>query len=49
MGPIESESMIRSGLMPGRMYHIRVSAMDLLDQGQRSEWSDVVNITLPRR
>ncbi|KAK3567032.1 hypothetical protein QTP86_008973 [Hemibagrus guttatus] len=48
MGPYESESMVRSGVMPGRMYHIRVSVMDLLGHGQSSEWSDTVNITLPR-
>ncbi|KAG7329746.1 hypothetical protein KOW79_005968 [Hemibagrus wyckioides] len=48
MGPYESESMVRSGVMPGRMYHIRVSVMDLLGHGQSSEWSDTVNITLPK-
>ncbi|KAB5579818.1 hypothetical protein PHYPO_G00199300 [Pangasianodon hypophthalmus] len=48
MGPIESESMVRSGVMPGRTYHIRVSVMDHLGHGQSSEWSDTVNITLPR-
>ncbi|KAF7705872.1 interleukin-27 subunit beta [Silurus meridionalis] len=48
MGPIELESMVRSGVMPGRTYHIRVSVMDLLGNGQSSEWSDTVNITMPR-
>ncbi|GAA6077517.1 interleukin-27 subunit beta [Tachysurus ichikawai] len=48
MGPFESESMVRSGVMPGRTYHIRVSVMDLLGHGQSSEWSDSVNITFPR-
>ncbi|MCJ8732034.1 hypothetical protein PDJAM_G00206500 [Pangasius djambal] len=48
MGPIESESMVRSAVMPGRTYHIRVSVMDHLGHGQSSEWSDTVNITLPR-
>lgn len=48
MGPTESESMVRSGVMPGRTYRIRVSVMDLLGHGQSSDWSDTVNITLPR-
>ncbi|XP_060773743.1 interleukin-27 subunit beta [Neoarius graeffei] len=48
MGPVESESLVRSGVLPGRMYHIRVSVMDFLGYGQSSDWSDAVNITLPR-
>ncbi|XP_072543081.1 interleukin-27 subunit beta [Salminus brasiliensis] len=47
MGPYESDSMVWSGLMAGRTYHIRVSAMDAMGYGQSSEWSDPVNITLP--
>ncbi|KAI4886273.1 hypothetical protein NFI96_010603 [Prochilodus magdalenae] len=47
MGPYESDSMVRSGVVPGRTYHIRVSAMDFLSHGQSSEWSDPVNITIP--
>uniref|UniRef100_A0A4W4GIT6 Fibronectin type-III domain-containing protein n=2 Tax=Electrophorus electricus TaxID=8005 RepID=A0A4W4GIT6_ELEEL len=47
MGPYESLSMVRSGLVPGRTYHIQVSAMDFMGQGQSSEWSDPVTITLP--
>ncbi|XP_076829235.1 interleukin-27 subunit beta isoform X2 [Brachyhypopomus gauderio] len=48
MGPYESESMVRSGLVAGRTYHIRVSAMDVLGNGQSSEWSDPVSITVPK-
>ncbi|KAM9501060.1 interleukin-27 subunit beta [Clarias gariepinus] len=48
MGPVESESIVRSGILAGRTYHICVSVMDLLGNGQSSEWSDTVNITLPK-
>ncbi|XP_066538047.1 interleukin-27 subunit beta isoform X2 [Hoplias malabaricus] len=45
LGPYESTSMIRGGLVAGRTYYIRVSAKDFLGNGQSSEWSDPVNIT----
>ncbi|KAL7876498.1 hypothetical protein AOLI_G00114610 [Acnodon oligacanthus] len=48
LGPYESESMVWSGLAAGRTYQIRVSAMDFLGHGLSSEWSDPVNITLPK-
>uniref|UniRef100_A0A8B9JFE3 Epstein-Barr virus induced 3 n=1 Tax=Astyanax mexicanus TaxID=7994 RepID=A0A8B9JFE3_ASTMX len=48
MGPYEMDSMVWSGLVAGRTYRIRVSAMDAMGYGQSSEWSDPVTITLTK-
>ncbi|XP_062848984.1 interleukin-27 subunit beta [Trichomycterus rosablanca] len=48
MRSIESDSVVRSGIVAGRTYFIRVSCMDFLGHGQSSDWSDLVNVTLPK-
>ncbi|XP_056323672.1 interleukin-27 subunit beta [Danio aesculapii] len=47
LGPYESNKMVLSGLVAGRTYHIQISAKDILDDGQSSEWSAPIHITIP--
>ncbi|TRY66326.1 hypothetical protein DNTS_024321 [Danionella cerebrum] len=47
LGPYETNRMVLSGLVAGRIYHIQISAKDFLDVGQSSEWSTPITISLP--
>lgn len=47
LGPYESNKMVLSGLVAGRTYYIQISAKDILDDGQSSEWSAPIHITIP--
>ncbi|MFT7818802.1 interleukin-27 subunit beta [Arapaima gigas] len=46
LGPYESTRMVLKGLRPGKTYHIQVSAQELLDLGQSSDWSAATSATV---
>ncbi|XP_018586603.1 interleukin-27 subunit beta [Scleropages formosus] len=46
LGPYESTRMVLKGLRPGKTYHVQVSAQELLDLGQSSDWSAPVSATV---
>lgn len=48
IGPFETTSAELRELRPGRPYLVQVCAQELLGLGECSEWSEAVNVTLPK-
>lgn len=48
IGPFETTSVELRELRPGKPYLIQVCAKDLLGLGECSDWSEAVNVTIPK-
>ncbi|XP_072560203.1 interleukin-27 subunit beta isoform X1 [Paramormyrops kingsleyae] len=46
LGPYESLKMTLKGLLPGSTYYIQISAQELLDVGQSSDWTTPITATV---